>query len=196
MSDALNEFLEELASESEDVLFLLKEATESINYYRRLLERFELDALTGLPSSNKFRDLMDDIENRAKTIGIIFFDVNDLKMYNDTKGHNAGDALIQKAAESFMSFTSPTVQTYRIGGDEFATVMINCKEDDIEKVMIKWREELAKLNTLDDGITCSVSAGYAFGDIGFSHSEVLQLADDRMYENKKEIKAAKGQVPR
>jgi diguanylate cyclase (GGDEF)-like protein len=190
------EFLKELGSDSEDVLFLLKEATDTIEFYRRLLERFELDTLTGLPSSGKFHDLMGDIKNRAKTLGIIYFDVNDLKYYNDNKGHQAGDLLLQKAAESFMLISGGNVHTYRLGGDEFATLILNGKESDIDVIMEKWRAGLAKLNAADDGIHCSVSAGAAFGGEGYDHNQVLKLADERMYANKKEMKAAKNQKPR
>ncbi|MCL2637765.1 MAG: GGDEF domain-containing protein [Oscillospiraceae bacterium] len=190
------EFLSELGSDSADVLLLLKEATDTINYYRKLLERFELDKLTGLPGSNKYHDFIADIKNRAATAGIIFFDVNDLKYYNDNKGHHAGNLLLQKAAESLMMVSGGNVHSYRLGGDEFVTVITNCKESDIDELMARWREGLDVLNSADDGIHCSVSAGAAFGAEGFDPDELLKLADERMYINKTEMKAARGQKPR
>ena len=190
------EFLAELGSDSEDVLFLLKEAADSVQYYRRLLERFELDALTGLPGANKYHDFVKDLRNRAKTVGIIFYDVNDLKYYNDNKGHHAGDLLLQKAAESLLLISGGNVHSYRLGGDEFVTLITNCSENDIEEIMAKWREGLAKLNEADDGIHCSISAGSAFGEEGYNPDKVLEIADKRMYANKVEMKAAKGQKPR
>jgi len=190
------EFLKELGSDSEDVLFLLKEAADSVQYYRRLLERFELDSLTGLPGSNKYHDFVADIKNRASTVGIVFYDVNDLKYYNDNKGHHAGDLLLQKAAESLMLISGGNVHSYRLGGDEFVTIITNCTEKDIEEIMVKWRAGLDKLNEADDGIHCSISAGTSYGGEGYEPDEVLKLADERMYANKVEMKAAKGQVPR
>jgi diguanylate cyclase (GGDEF)-like protein len=194
--DVKQEFLAELGSDSQDVLFLLKEAADSVKFYRRLLERFELDALTGLPGANKYHDFMANIKSRAATLGVIYYDVNDLKYYNDNKGHKAGDALLQKAAESFMMISGGNVHSYRLGGDEFVTVITNCTEKDIQAIMEKWRSGLATLNEANDGIHCSISAGAAFGEEGYSHDEVLKLADERMYANKVEMKAAKGQVPR
>jgi diguanylate cyclase (GGDEF)-like protein len=190
------EFLAELGSDSEDVLFLLKEASDTIKYYRRLLERFELDTLTGLPGSNKFHDFMADAPNRSATMGLVFFDVNDLKYYNDNKGHHAGDILLQKAAESMILVSGGNIHSFRLGGDEFVTIITNCKESDIDEFMERWREGLAKLNEADDGIHCSVSAGAAYGDEGYEADEVLKIADERMYANKVEMKAAKGQLPR
>ncbi|MCL2755234.1 MAG: GGDEF domain-containing protein [Oscillospiraceae bacterium] len=193
---AKNEFLAELASDSQDVLFLLKEATDTIQYYRRLLERFELDSLTGLPGANKYHDFVKELKNRAKTVGIVFYDVNDLKYYNDNKGHAAGDALLQKAAESMIMVSGGNVHSFRLGGDEFVTIITNCTQADIDALMIRWREGLAKLNEAKDGITCSISAGTAFGEQGYAPDEVLKLADERMYANKVEMKAARGQIPR
>jgi diguanylate cyclase (GGDEF)-like protein len=190
------EFLAELNSNSEDVLFLLKEAADSVKYYRRLLERFELDALTGLPGANKYHDFVGDLKNRAVTVGIIFYDVNDLKYYNDNKGHSAGDRLLQKAAESLSMISGGNVHSYRLGGDEFVTIITNCKEHDIDEIMTKWRAGLEKLNQADDGIHCSISAGSSFGGEGYNPDEVLKIADERMYANKVEMKAAKGQKPR
>ena len=193
---AKNEFLAELASDSQDVLFLLKEATDTIRYYRRLLERFELDSLTGLPGANKYHDYVKELPNRAKTVGIVFYDVNDLKYYNDNKGHAAGDALLQKAAESMIMVSGGNVHSFRLGGDEFVTIISNCNEADIDTFMARWRDGLAKLNEADDGIHCSISAGTAFGEEGYDPDAVLKLADERMYANKVEMKAARGQVPR
>jgi diguanylate cyclase (GGDEF)-like protein len=139
---------------------------------------------------------MANIKSRVKTVGIIFFDVNDLKYYNDNKGHHAGDLLLQKAAESLMLVCGGNAQAYRLGGDEFVIVMSNCKESDVGALMERWSKGLEQLNTADDGIHCSISAGAAFGGEGFVPGDVLQLADERMYANKVEMKAARGQKPR
>jgi diguanylate cyclase (GGDEF)-like protein len=88
------------------------------------------------------------------------------------------------------------VHSYRLGGDEFVTVITNCAQSDIDELMTRWREGLAKLNEADDGIHCSISAGSAFGEEGYEPDEVLKIADERMYANKVEMKAARGQVPR
>jgi GGDEF domain-containing protein len=95
-----------------------------------------------------------------------------------------------------MHITGGNVYSYRLGGDEFAALILNGKESDIDVILAKWRKELERLNSADDGIHCSISAGAAFGAEGYDHNEVLKLADERMYANKVEIKAAKGQKPR
>ena len=197
MGDALKEFMDGIGTEGEDLLLLVSETAELVDYYRRLLERLELDALTGLPGANKYHTFTSGIESRVKTLGMVFFDVNDLKFYNDNKGHHAGDLLLQKAAESLIIISDAhNIHSFRLGGDEFVTVVTDCIESDLDTIMERWRASLAELNKRDDGITCSVSAGVAFGAAGYKLADVLELADKRMYEDKVKIKAARGQTPR
>ena len=192
---AAEEFLQETSSNVEDLLLLLKETGKLVAYYRKLLEHYELDALTGLPGSNKFHDFIDGIENRAAGVGIVFFDVNGLKYYNDTKGHQAGDLLIQKASESLLHITGKNTTTFRVGGDEFVAVITGCNENVLDAVLTKWREKLAVLNASGDGIHCSIAAGAAIGADGDNISDVLKLADKRMYDEKKRMKASRGSLP-
>lgn len=191
---AREEFIREFRSGDDDVLLLVREAMGLVNFYRRLLDRFELDALTGLPGSTKFHDHIAEMQRDAKrvgSVGIMFFDVNGLKEYNDAKGHQAGDLLIQKAAESLHALTDKNVSAFRVGGDEFAVVITDRDESFLHEVMQKWRGKLSELNALDDGIHCSVAVGAAFGSGAYRISELLELADRRMYAEKRRMKEVK-----
>ena len=185
----IEELLEEFGGESDDVLLLIKEMASLVGYYRRLLDRSALDALTGLPGATSFREFVKDIESRAATVGVIFFDVNDLKYYNDTKGHGSGDLLLQKAAESIHFICRDGVRGFRIGGDEFAVVITNCEEQTIDTLLSAWQEKLLELNAVDDGIHCSVAVGSAFASGEYSFSDALKLADERMYADKVRMKS-------
>lgn len=185
---AIEELVNEFGNNGEQVLLLIREITDMVAYYQRLLERYELDALTGLSGSTKFHDFLADIESRAASIGVIFFDVNDLKSTNDTKGHQAGDLLIQKAAESILLTSGRNVSAFRAGGDEFAVLLTDCEEGDIETFLSKWRENLAKLNAANDDILCSVAVGAAYGTNGYRLGDVMRLADERMYAEKNKMK--------
>jgi len=185
---AIEELVNEFGSDGEQVLLLIREAVGMVAYYRRVLERYELDALTGLPGRTKFHDFLVDIESRTLNVGVIFFDVNNLKTTNDTKGHQAGDLLIQKAAESILFISGEKNHVFRIGGDEFAVIVTDCTQSDIDALLSLWRERVADLNKKDDGIPCSVAAGAAYGADGYRISDVLKLADDRMYAEKHRMK--------
>jgi len=186
---AIDEFLMELGDEGEQVMLLIREASELVAFYKRLLERYELDSLTGLPGNNKFREFLEDTGKRSACVGILFFDVNGLKFYNDTMGHKAGDILLQKASESFQIACVKNNHAFRIGGDEFVIVINDCEESEIDSFLSRWRDSLAKLNSKDDGIVCSAAVGTAFGTGSYKIGDVLKLADERMYINKREMKA-------
>lgn len=210
----IEEFLKEMNSESKDALLLLRETAQLVSYYRRLLERFELDALTGLMGANKYHEFKTELaEKPPKTLGVIVFDVNDLKYYNDNKGHQAGDILLQKAADSFLYISEENMcrkpcekpagaeacddsvpclnmHIFRTGGDEFVALIPNCSEGELFGVIAIWKEKLAELNAADDGIHCSIAYGAAFGKGKYRIGDVLQLADDRMYGEKQRMKSS------
>ncbi len=186
---AKEEFILEFRSEDDDVLLLIREATGLISFYRRLLDKFELDALTGLPGSAKFRDYIEGLEkNRPPGVGVMFFDVNGLKECNDTKGHQAGDLLIQKAAESLHALTGNNVSAFRVGGDEFVVIITGHEESFLAVVLERWRRKLTELNAAPDGIYCSIAVGAAFGSDDYIIGDVLALADERMYADKRRMK--------
>jgi len=185
---AAEEFLNEISNDNEEMLLLLKEAMGLVNYYRRLLERFELDALTGLPGSNKFHDFVADLGDSGAGVGVVFFDVNGLKHYNDTKGHQAGNLLLQKASESIMHIVGAHVHAFRVGGDEFVVLTTGYNEIDIDALLAKWREKVTELNSINDGIHCSIATGVAIGAAGDKISDILKLADERMYAEKRRMK--------
>jgi diguanylate cyclase (GGDEF)-like protein len=167
-----------------------------VEHYQQMLARYERDELTGLNGANKFRDFVKGIERRSASTGVVFFDVNDLKKYNDNVGHHAGDLLLKKAAESIEMVAGGNVHGFRTGGDEFVVVITDCTETDIAMFMKNWHNKLKELNTKDDGITCVMAAGAAFGTGNYEMDKVMKTADERMYADKKRIKAAKGEVPR
>ena len=185
----ISQLMDELGDNHKDVLLLIREMAEQIGFYRRLLERYELDVLTGLPGNNKFREIISNIESHVRSAGIIFFDVNGLKLCNDTGGHHAGDMLLQKAAESIMYITGGNVQAFRTGGDEFVALVTDCAESDIDEIIVKWSKKLNEMNNMDDGVHCSIAFGTAFGEGEYKISDLLELADARMYNEKRKMKS-------
>ncbi|MCL2219863.1 MAG: GGDEF domain-containing protein [Chitinispirillia bacterium] len=179
---------DELDLELRDTRLLVKEVNGFVKYYQDLLQKLELDALTGLPGSNKYIAFKATVEKHAATVGVIAFDVNDLKYYNDNKGHQAGDHLLQMAAESFHFVADRRVQIFRTGGDEFVGIAMGCTESDIDAIIAKWQKKLEELNSAAAGIRCNIAFGCAYGDKGYKIDDVLALADERMYAEKQRMK--------
>ena len=158
------------------------------DYSRKLQTEKEHDGLTGLYNKGKFMEMKDSLFARQDAIAVFNLDVNNLKTMNDRQGHEAGDRLIRKAAESLKKIEARNIMPFRVGGDEFIVIAIHVSREEAEQIGRKWAEGLAELNRAEDGIPCTIACGFAFGEKGYDLEEVLALADRRMYEDKKKIK--------
>ena len=154
----------------------------------KIVYESEHDGLTGLFNKGKYLSMAEHEFTELDSIAIFNFDVNNLKKMNDQFGHEAGDRLIMKAADSIRKVTDNRVHGFRMGGDEFLAVAENVTEDETEDIRKRWEQELARLNEEDDGIHCVIAAGVAYGSRGYQYAELLKLADERMYEDKKSKK--------
>lgn len=162
------------------------------------------DANTGIGNAAAFKAKFDDLETRKenfKFIGIIQFDVNNLKVINDSKGHEAGDLLIKTAANIINQSFGVAGTCYRTGGDEFVALLTG------DHAPIVCEEAIYKFNKLIDKFNANpekpfdlrIAHGVAYYENGKTENitlrEVHKMADDRMYSNKKMLKARYARTP-
>lgn len=151
------------------------------------------DALTGCYNRNyfeKFRKHIFDPERDDKKIGLIFVDLNDLNVINDTMGHEAGDELLKSAANLLKSsFRKDDTEVVRFGGDEFVIICHNYQNDE------KFEETL---NLIMKERVANSSISFAFGVAVYDKdidligiANTLNRADDFMYRHKNEMKRVK-----
>ena len=123
-------------------------------------------------------------------IGVVGMDVNNLKTINDSIGHEKGDMLLKHCAQCmrkiFVGFP-----LYRIGGDEFCSIINNSIEPDL--LIARLQEAAAEMSAQDFDtfkVSYQIAAGSAVYDRGTDTSfhDVFNRADQAMYENKKKIK--------
>lgn len=145
----------------------------------------EHDQLTGLYNRRCYFSKCKDEYTMLASVAIFFMDVNYLKKTNDLYGHDAGDALLKKAAESIKAMVSENIHGFRMGGDEFIMVALNCAESDVSKIKARWEKELENVNEKYGMSPCSVAVGTAFAKGTFQIEELCKIADDRMYEDKR-----------
>ena len=145
--------------------------------------RAETDGMTGLYNKSKYMDMVTNTYAKEEKVAVIFWDINFLKKINDTRGHEAGDALIISVAESIQNISNKTDRGYRIGGDEFIMVMRGAGEEETMQKIYEWERSIEVLQTGVD-IPISVSMGYAFGK-GSDLEQIIHQADQMMYENKR-----------
>lgn len=184
------------------LLCLFWSASSQIKTYKLVIQglKYDLvsklaysDGLTGVGNRTAFIEKLDEYVQKAETstirkLGIVYFDVNNLKKVNDTQGHEIGDKLIQVAAmvinQSFGTFG----ECYRIGGDEFAVLMEGKEpESDYKKGHELFEQQLTEQNR--DGnypFDIRIAHGFSICD-ELTHEkidEAISTADNRMYEDK------------
>ena len=149
-----------------------------------LREAAETDTLTGLPNRYSLQQDLLDAAGEGYSLAVFLFDVDNLKLTNDTLGHAAGDDLIRRAANCISGCfgESKGGKCYRFGGDEFAAVVPDLDENVIP-ALGKDFESAQKSNDV------FISWGYAYTrEIGETSLRALMAdADQRMYQMKQKV---------
>lgn len=155
-----------------------------------LIKSAYTDELTQLHNRRYCMEYINKIkEEHVHDFTVICFDLNNLKMMNDTYGHAKGDILIKSAAEVIAETFEPYGIVARMGGDEFVAVLRTSDEDKVNAQMETFQKNIEKKNGQIQGLNMSIACGFASGSTQEADiDKIYQLADDRMYENKKNMK--------
>lgn len=179
-----------------------------INLTRKMMQETErisliksayTDELTQLNNRRYCSEHMKKInEDRTGDYAIICFDLNNLKVINDTYGHSKGDILIKSAADIIRKTFEKQGVVGRMGGDEFIAILSISNKEQLELLLKQFHDNIFQKNQEVNDLNISIAYGYAFsGEIEEKDIEkIYQIADDRMYENKKEYKQKNGIVGR
>jgi diguanylate cyclase (GGDEF)-like protein len=171
--------------------FLWKTITRLKQTNEQILKLAQHDALTGLPNRTLFCDRLDQAITRAsrnkESFAVLFIDLDDFKIVNDTLGHDAGDALMCESAKRITACVRKSDTVARMGGDEFTVIISNARtQASVERVAKKMIANLSSPFDLN-GNVCSISAsiGIAFyPDHGETAAQLVKVADDAMYAAK------------
>lgn len=154
------------------------------------------DHMTGLFNRTAFNEHTAEynhIIDSFSPLGIIQFDVNNLKKVNDTLGHEKGDQMIQAVANGLkyaFGEYSDVCCSYRTGGDEFLTIINAVNADEIYHTCIarflQYCDDFNKQPNLD--FTLVVAHGYVLTKGNTTLAEAIDEADVLMYENKRKLK--------
>ncbi|MBX3232231.1 MAG: diguanylate cyclase [Labilithrix sp.] len=156
------------------------------------------DELTGLYNRRGFTVLSNQYARTAiranRPFAILFCDLNGLKTINDTYGHEAGDDAIQRMAAVLKATFRESDIVARLGGDEYVALVDGADESSIATVLDRLRAEMDKdAKQHDTPYRLHSSTGAAFQPAGGKATidELLTLADERMYSEKKTAKESR-----
>jgi diguanylate cyclase (GGDEF)-like protein/PAS domain S-box-containing protein len=171
-----------------------RDVTERHQLSEQLRRRAFHDPLTGLANRAKFEERLEQALGRAgAALAVLFLDVDNFKMVNDSLGHSAGDDALGEIADRLKSCVRVGDTVARMGGDEFAVLLVGL-DASIRAPRIAERilRELAMPLELDRRpITLSASIGIACGGSLQTAQEILRDADLALYAAKR---AGKGQA--
>lgn len=152
---------------------------------------FGVDDLTGLPGRAALLDRMHVAMARAqrdeKRVAVVFVDVDGMKDFNDTYGHEVGDHVLRSVARRLLGEVRAVDTVSRFGGDEFV-VLFDSVGDDREALQLasRLRDAIVKtpINSVVGDLTVTASFGVGVSEPEDRASDVLRRADHAMYRAK------------
>lgn len=155
-----------------------------------------VDELTGLYNRRGLDGLATQAiahANRSgQAVGVVFADIDGLKLINDRFGHVIGDVAIREAGLALRSIARQSDIAARLGGDEFALVVLDATPEGIERVIERIGQAVDEFNarSADKGWTLSLSVGYSLSEVGgqFDFEDIMNTADEQMYAAKRSRK--------
>ena len=146
------------------------------------------DALTGLPSLRLCKDRLDrslaeSRRNNQKT-AVMFVDLDDFKLVNDSLGHECGDLVLKTTADRIKAEIREIDTVARIGGDEFLVILSQISEvADTQTIARNIRDQISQLIQVNQHeVTVGASVGIAvYPDDGATSDELIRQADKDMY---------------
>lgn len=157
---------------------------------RPLNDLAHLDNLTGLGNRTLFNLNLDnalkELHSIKKPFSLMLMDLNKFKLINDTKGHDAGDIVLQVTANRLKEILRNSDSAIRLGGDEFAIVLneidLKSLQTIAEKISVAIGQPIA---VSGDNLTVGVSIGIALAPSDADNKiDIIKKADEAMYSAK------------
>ncbi len=180
------------------VFGMVTDVTENIEEQLKLEQERDVDVLTGLHSRRAIYTMLDKMFEEPEELGysaIILADADNLKKVNDQYGHEVGDKYLCGVADCLRAVCPERAEVARLGGDEFVVFVHHCVRKELIEQGLGVLDALRGKRFIEMG-GIDIPIQYSFGCAycpteGFDYHELLKLADERMYEEKRQRKQKK-----
>lgn len=145
----------------------------------------EHDSMTDILNRGVFEKILNIYENGEPNFALILVDVDTFKSVNDTHGHAMGDKILKKVSKLLKDAFRSIDYVCRIGGDEFAIIMVEMTSDLQYTISDKIKAVNEELAMAEDGVPAvSLSVGVAFADRENPGESIFKDADKALYRVK------------
>ena len=150
------------------------------------------DLLTGALNRNAFELAVHTLCKNApqSELLVLTCDINRLKTINDQMGHTTGDQYIRSMAQLLLRRFKHNAETYRIGGDEFVTLLHGLTPEDLSKTMLDLCAEAQQITFGEYSLSFSYGIAAFDKDTDACIKDTISRADASMYKNKYECRKA------
>lgn len=183
--------------------FIVNDDEETIEYVKKLMGFLDMlikaeadrlvayiDKLTGALSRKRFQDIarsrLENSKKEKKDVSFAILDIDRFKRVNDIYGHNIGDIVLRKVAQTTMDNIGKN-QLGRIGGEEFMILLDGYNKRSAFKYVEKIRNKVSEISfdDIEEGMKVTISFGVASYPVdGESYNELYEKADRAMYISK------------
>ncbi|WP_027950060.1 ammonium transporter [Haliea salexigens] len=210
--------LRDAAGTSVGWVLAMQDITRNSELQARLTFQAVHDSLTGLINRREFERRLDQLVIAARSDNsehvVLYLDLDQFKIVNDTCGHRAGDLLLRRLAHELKSLLRQNDTLARLGGDEFGILLANCPaeraRDIAEDLRIAvrdfrfaWQEQIFSVGvsiglvpfgpdcpSLDELLSVADSACYAAKEAGRNRVHVYVMGDEELIHRKGQMQWA------
>jgi len=174
------------ADSDQEVIAFIRDITEKKRFEERLKFLSMHDQLTGLYNRAFFEEEMNRLDGgRSYPITMISADLDDLKLVNDSMGHDAGDKLLVVAADILKKTLRSSDILARVGGDEFTVILPRTDAATGEEIAGRIRNNVEEYNDNYPDMPLGLSIGLATSEeSNVALQDIFKKADDHMYHDK------------
>jgi len=174
---------------------ILHDITERKEYEQQLIHRALHDPLTNLPNRILFENRFQLVQSRRQEghslIAVLFIDIDEFKLVNDTYGHTTGDQVLVKLGERLQEVVRESDTVARMGGDEFLIILDNISnKSNVSRVAEKLVECITHPFQVGEHlirITASIGINIAEKS-NLSDVDLVKTSDTAMYQVKEDGK--------
>lgn len=169
-------------------VLVFRDVTHSRDFARQLSWQANHDTLTGLPNRRGFESelkrLLDTARDQHKQHALLYIDLDQFKLVNDSCGHAAGDELLKQLAMALQEKIRHSDTLARLGGDEFGVLLDGCSPDKAMQLADSLRETSEQFRFMRDGRNFKTAASIGVVCINADSSDLhslLSAADAACY---------------